>query len=133
VKRYIQFGADPNKISVGIPIYGRGFTLADPNNHGLYAPATGPSLMGQYVPEAGILGYDEICRNRWPEVTDPQQKSPYAFSGNQWVGYESLASLVVKVNISCKFRVFEASRCRSLLVKKLKTLVDENQLVGISS
>lgn len=98
IKKCLDAGAAADKINVGLPTYGRGFTLADPAQHGLYAPATGPSLMGNYVPEAGILGYSEICLNRWPETLDPEQQSPYAFQGNQWVGYDSRESLVIKVS-----------------------------------
>lgn len=98
VKKYLERGADPAKINIGLPTYGRGFTLADPTNSSMYAPATGPSLMGAYVPEAGILGYDEICHNRWPERWEVQQAVPYAVSGNQWVGYETSVSIKGKMD-----------------------------------
>jgi len=97
LKKYIERGADPEKINIGMPLYGRGFTLADPNVNGMYAPATGPSQMGQFVPEAGIMAYAEICLNRWQEVWQPEQSVPYCINGNQWIGYDTPVSLAGKM------------------------------------
>lgn len=108
-KKYIEKGADPAKINIGIPLYGRGFTLADPNNSGMHASTSGPSQMGNLVPEAGILGYDEICLNRWPETQTVQ--GPYAVSGNQWVGYDTAESIKTKVR-----SLFPLSRRRIIIL-----------------
>ena len=45
--------------------------------------------------------YSEICKNvnqnGWTKVTDSTGKmGPYAFSGNQWVGYDDIPTVTIK-------------------------------------
>ncbi|XP_054011036.1 chitinase-3-like protein 1 [Hylaeus anthracinus] len=99
---WLQHGAPGDKINLGIPAYGRSFTLADPNNNGVGAPTTGPGAAGPYTEGAGLLGYNEICENLnqggWTVIRDPQQRVPYAFKSNQWVGYDDPISVAEKAN-----------------------------------
>ncbi|XP_011154318.1 chitinase-3-like protein 1 [Harpegnathos saltator] len=100
VNYWLDQGCPPNKIVVGVPFYGRSFTLADPKNNGLRAPTTGPGAAGQYTREGGMLGYNEICTNLkqgWSMVRQ-EDSTPYAYNGNQWVGYDDVTSLKVKTN-----------------------------------
>merc|ERR1711928_92379 len=39
---WIRLGGDPKKVIMGIPLYGQSFTLTNPNDNGLNAPAMGP-------------------------------------------------------------------------------------------
>ena len=39
----------------------------------------------------------QICENNWQEVWDDDQKVPYAFSGDTWVGYDNVDSFKIKV------------------------------------
>lgn len=48
-------------MNLGIVTYGRCFTLTDPNNQSLYAPATA-GLPGPYTNQSGFLGYNEVRR-----------------------------------------------------------------------
>ncbi len=43
-----------------MPLYGRGFTLDDPNSNGLYATANQPIDAGPYTGEVGFWGYYEV-------------------------------------------------------------------------
>ena len=61
VDYWLQGGADPTKILLGVATYGRGFTLLDASDHGLYANATGPNPAGPYTQTAGFWGYNEYC------------------------------------------------------------------------
>lgn len=97
VSYWIESGAPPSKLVLGIPLYGRTFLLADSKNFGLNAPINGPGNPGPLTKTAGFLGYNEICNNKWSEVFDPVQKVPYAYSGNQWVGYDNEQSIGEKV------------------------------------
>ena len=49
-----------DKLVVGIPTYGRGFTLADSNKAGLNATTTGPSPAGEFTREEGFYSYYEV-------------------------------------------------------------------------
>ncbi len=54
----------------------------------------------KYTREAGFLAYYEICQKLqmgWTRVWNEEQKVPYAYNGNEWVGYEDIQSLKFKV------------------------------------
>jgi GH18 family chitinase len=56
----------------------------------------------KYTREAGFLAYYEICQKLqqgWTRVWNEEQKVPYAYNGNEWVGYEDVESLNHKVVI----------------------------------
>ena len=77
---------------LGTGFYGRSFTLADPSKHEIGAPFTGPGSPGPYTREGGILGFNEICELQkeefWQLGFDQEQRVPYSYRENQWVGYD---------------------------------------------
>ncbi|KAJ8966356.1 hypothetical protein NQ317_006815 [Molorchus minor] len=97
---WIERGADPQKLVLGLGIYGRSFTLSDSSNTALGAPSSGAGNSGSYTLEAGMLGYLEICELQlaggWTTVWDDEQKVPYTYKGNQWVGYDNAESIAKK-------------------------------------
>ncbi|XP_076330487.1 putative chitinase 10 [Tachypleus tridentatus] len=102
VKLWINGGADPKKITMGLPVYGRCFTLKNPNKNGLSVPVTGPGEEGPYTRKPGIMGYNEICEkqmiesNQWTIVRDPHHKVPYMYKDRQWCGYDDGESFQIK-------------------------------------
>jgi len=83
---------------MGMPLYGQAFALANPSEHGLGAPDRGKAQAGEFTRAAGFLAYYEICdrvQNKgWTQVQDPQKRiGPYAYQGNQWVGYDDVAMI----------------------------------------
>ncbi|XP_036765502.2 chitotriosidase-1 isoform X2 [Manis pentadactyla] len=98
VQQWLQKGAPANKLILGMPTYGRSFTLAS-SDSGVGAPATGPGAPGPFTKEAGVLSYYEVCS--WKEAAKhriEEQKVPYAVQGNQWVGFDDVESFKTKVN-----------------------------------
>ncbi|XP_011867182.1 PREDICTED: mucin-4-like [Vollenhovia emeryi] len=90
----LEKGASADKIILGIPTYGRSYTLFNQDATELGSPADGPGTEGEATREKGYLAYYEICEgiaesDEW-EVVQPNTKAmgPYAFKGNQWVGYD---------------------------------------------
>lgn len=83
-------GIHRDQLILGIPAYGNAFNLFDSNNNGVGAPGSG----------AGSLKYHEICPRvnsgsfnyRWEDA----QQVPYAFSGNEWVGFDDIRSVTAK-------------------------------------
>ncbi|CAO1336623.1 unnamed protein product, partial [Diamesa serratosioi] len=98
VNFWLSKGCPSEKIIVGIPTYGRSFTLANPSNNGINAAINGGGTAGPFTRQAGMLGYNEICVNKWPRKWESQQKVPYAVKGNQWVGYDDVESVKLKCN-----------------------------------
>ena len=104
VSYWISHGASPSKLNMGIPLYGKSWTLtssivAPP------APANGAGIAGPYTGQPGYLGYYEICSNiksnGWVQVDDlPCMNGPFAYSldYSQWVGFDDVAMVTTKTN-----------------------------------
>ncbi|CAH2002617.1 unnamed protein product, partial [Acanthoscelides obtectus] len=95
IQHYIKLGADPSKLVLGIPTYGRSYTLYNPEAHDIESPADGPGSMGEYTRENGYLAYYEICEyiknDGWEvEQVNPKAMGPYSHKDNQWVGYDDI-------------------------------------------
>lgn len=94
----LRLGAPASKLVMGIPTFGKSFTLASSENR-VGAPISGPGLPGRFTKEEGTLAYYEICDFlRGAEVQRiPGQQVPFATKGNQWVGYDDPESVKNKV------------------------------------
>ncbi|KAI3383007.1 hypothetical protein SNEBB_004087 [Seison nebaliae] len=101
VRYWIRHGASPSQLVMGIPTYGRGFTLENANNTKLGAAAKGPSKQDKYIPEPGIRAYYEMCQmEKEVDVTkvfNREHLAPYLYFGDQWIGYDDLESVGYKV------------------------------------
>ncbi|XP_073474102.1 acidic mammalian chitinase-like [Aquarana catesbeiana] len=91
-------GAPAEKLIMGFPTYGRSFTLSGSNTN-VGAPIAGAGSPGPYTEEAGYWAYFEICTflSGATVVWMDDQKVPYAYKGNQWVGYDTVDSYAYKV------------------------------------
>ncbi|EFA10488.1 chitinase 10 isoform X1 [Tribolium castaneum] len=95
---WIEKGADPGKIVMGMPLYGQSFSLADAADRGLNAKSYGPGEAGEFTRAGGFLAYYEICervkKRGWTVTRDPQGRiGPYAYLSNQWVSYDDIAEI----------------------------------------
>ncbi|XP_071748243.1 uncharacterized protein Cht6 isoform X7 [Lepeophtheirus salmonis] len=95
IKYYLGHGASPNKLVLGIPTYGRSYTLVNPDAHEIGSPTDGPGVKGNGTKEDGYLAYYEICKGikeqKWDVVrANPGQTGPYAHHDNFWVGYDDI-------------------------------------------
>ncbi|XP_075977467.1 chitinase 6 isoform X3 [Anticarsia gemmatalis] len=116
IKFYLENGADANKLVLGIPTYGRSYTLFNADAVEIGSPADGPGDQGDATREKGYLAYYEICEALKPKEKKRRQTSdedsdeyeeeeeepwsvmhpnpdamgPVAYKGNQWVGYDDM-------------------------------------------
>ncbi|CAH4032079.1 unnamed protein product [Pieris brassicae] len=101
VKTLISKGADPKKLLLGLAFYGQSYRLSGMDgSRGPGSSAAGPGDSGEFTKQPGMLSYYEICYRvknlRWK--TSRQEKAgPYAYSDNQWVGYDDPKSITEKV------------------------------------
>lgn len=63
VKFYLEAGADRDKLVLGIPTYGRSYTLINDEDTEIGAPADGPGEQGEATREKGYLAYYEVRKN----------------------------------------------------------------------
>ncbi|XP_058158931.1 acidic mammalian chitinase-like [Dasypus novemcinctus] len=98
MKYWRDNGVPAEKLIMGFPTYGRTMRLTT-SDTSVGAPISGPGSIGTYTREAGFWAYYEIC-TFLPEATTSwieDQKVPYAYKGNEWVGFDNIESYEHKV------------------------------------
>ncbi|XP_033215191.1 acidic mammalian chitinase-like [Belonocnema kinseyi] len=101
VKHWISQYVPLNKLMMGLAFYGKSYTLKDPKVVGRGAPSAGAGVAGPYTRANGSLAYYEICdlikNKNWKVINDTEQHVPYAYSYDQIVAFDDVASLEEKV------------------------------------
>ncbi|XP_063610181.1 chitinase-3-like protein 1 [Penaeus indicus] len=107
VNYYLSLGVPKEKLIMGIPEYGRCYTLDNINENGMLSPASKPGPAGPYIRIPGTLGFNEICeRLRQDQTctveTDPRMYEPYFYcsSDNIWCGFDDANSVTVKARFA---------------------------------
>ena len=92
---WVSLGADRRRLVMGLPLYGQTFTLPDTLQTGLSSPSLGRGQQGQFTRADGFLAYYEICHKvreeGWTVGPASHSHGPYAFSGDQWVGFDDVS------------------------------------------
>lgn len=128
VNYWLSLGFPRDKIVLGLATYGRVFKLRDSQNNRVYSLNSGAGVKGEvkytlvivfvivlkienfyfflkFTREAGFLSYFEICKNLkngWNEEWSEDSKVPFAYSSDEWVGFENIKSLTLKVILNKK-------------------------------
>ena len=74
--------------------------------NGINAPTADAGKSGPYTQAAGFLSYFEICqlmsKEGWSKEWNDEQKIPYAFKEDQWVGFDDPQSIKLKCEYAAK-------------------------------
>merc|ERR1740123_263920 len=102
VDYWLDHGASPQKLTIGVGTYGRGWKLADVTNHGYNAAVVGASTPGSSTGEAGYKSYYEILEliasGEATRYYDYDRECPYIVTtGGEWIGYEDVQSMSAKL------------------------------------
>ncbi|XP_077556361.1 chitinase-3-like protein 1 [Haemaphysalis longicornis] len=85
------------KLNVGLPVFGRTFSLADPEKHDFLAPATGP---GPGIGN-GFIEYHWVCKfekqNGTTRMYHNKTEAPYVYNKTVWVAYNEKRAITAKV------------------------------------
>ncbi|KAK3848803.1 hypothetical protein Pcinc_044422 [Petrolisthes cinctipes] len=103
VNAWINGGMPSTKIALGVPMYGRCWSLDNEAEHGYYAPASQPGPSGPFTNSPGFMGYNEICdkiqTDGWTVEVAPGANEPYAYhmpTSRIWCSYDDEASVAAK-------------------------------------
>ncbi|XP_042232701.1 chitotriosidase-1-like [Homarus americanus] len=103
VNHWIKKGAPPAKLVLGVPFYGRSWTLAG-SDASTGAAASGPGRPGPLMKDSGSLAYYEVClaheRDGWTKVSSGE--APHLTSDDQWVGYDDIDTVTRKAQYALK-------------------------------
>ncbi|KAH7202713.1 glycoside hydrolase superfamily [Fusarium redolens] len=85
-------GLDPKKINFGLAMYGRGYTVSDPDCKELGCSFAGPSRKGECTDSDGVMSLGEIkkmIKNRGVESTYLKDSMMKQIAwDDQWIGYD---------------------------------------------
>lgn len=103
VNYWIDGGANSIKLILGIPSYGRSYTLSSSSAHDVSDSTSGAGTAGQYVVTSGLLSFFEILyrtnRVGWSYEKDSGNATGYyAYLSDQWVSFEDTNTVRVKAN-----------------------------------
>ena len=101
VNYWLLNGMPPEKLILGLAAYGRTFILSNSSKTNPGDAAKGAGRAGSQTGQDGFISYYEVCEKLsqgWTRVWENEQKAPYAYSGVNWVGYDDIESLTIKVD-----------------------------------
>ncbi|XP_050083255.1 chitinase-like protein 3 [Anopheles aquasalis] len=116
VHYWLSAGLERSKLIVGLPTYGHSYTLVNPFNTRIGAPAAGNGRVGMF----GFASYSEVCWFRRHniyvlEAYDEATCSPYLHAGTEWISYDDERS------VGCKADYIVANGLGGAMVFSLNT------------
>ncbi|KRT81410.1 glycoside hydrolase, partial [Oryctes borbonicus] len=107
----IKLGANPSKLVMGLPFYGRTFlvsnaALSSVRQRRLGESSESTGFQGPYTKEDGFMGYHEICLDlkntslgytrHWDDIS----RTPFAVSNQKVISYDDNESITEKIKFA---------------------------------
>ncbi|WP_420160664.1 glycoside hydrolase family 18 protein [Nocardiopsis sp. CNT-189] len=86
VQQYIEYGVPREKLVLGFPGFGRGWSGVEPQNFGRFAPAEGPAD-GDYGKATD--SYADLERKEGQRFFDPVHAAYWLYDGDEWWTYDT--------------------------------------------
>jgi chitinase len=93
VRAYLAAGLPPEKLVVGVPGYGRGWTGVGPEGFGRFAPAEGAAEGGY---GDGTEAYADLERREGRRFLDPVNGAYWLHDGGEWWSYDTPETIALK-------------------------------------
>nr|QEL09530.1 class V chitinase [Pinus banksiana] len=102
---WLHSGVPPNKVAMGMPLYGRSWILKSLDETEIGAPAVAAGPKQTLSNEKGVMFFSEIRelinQKNATEVFDKETVSAYSYSSDLlWVGYDNQESVATKVSFA---------------------------------
>ncbi|XP_035546711.1 class V chitinase-like [Juglans regia] len=102
IRAWIYRGLSANKLVLGLPFFGSGWTLQNSQNNGIGALVTGPAT-GRFFLEKGNIPYKNIKqlfiqRYRAAVKYNSIYVMNYCFNGSTWIGFDGVEAVETKVS-----------------------------------
>ncbi|MBN2535212.1 MAG: chitinase [Spirochaetales bacterium] len=94
IQKHLETGIPADKLNIGVPFYGRGWSGVINQNNGLYQQAARPA---QGTNEPGMDEYRNIKTNGFPVYWDPVAQASWCFNGDIFWSYDTPGSLENKM------------------------------------
>ncbi|KAA3458020.1 cysteine-rich receptor-like protein kinase 19 [Gossypium australe] len=99
IESWITGGLPANKLVLGLPLYGYAWTLVNPRDNTIGAPASGPAIS-----KTGVMAYKDIRNyiqsNGANSVYNATFVVNYCTVGTTWIGFDDVEVVRVKVSFA---------------------------------
>jgi chitinase len=96
VNAYLDRGAPPKELVLGVPFYERGWTGVNPANHGLYQASTGPAHGTWEDGDDDYKAVKQLLNQGFTRYDDPSAGAAWLFDGNTFWTFDDPAVMAQK-------------------------------------